>query len=102
MMMGSIMTEIAAAAAKPYAVCACSAFSFNRGCGINQIASVFTNVLAYFDWLLREASSQPSSCIKNQPFICPSDTGSYPIWPSACTSQHYVCIGGVPVLDVKF
>ena len=76
-------------------------FSFNRGCGINQIASVFTNVLAYFDWLIREAGSQPSTCIKNQPFVCPTDTGSYPIWPSACTSQQYVCINGVPVLDVK-
>lgn len=39
-------------------------FSFNRGCGANTIASIFTNVSAYSQWLLDTAETQPPSCIE--------------------------------------
>ena len=34
-------------------------FSQDRGCGTSQIASIFTKVYAYFQWLLENAGQQP-------------------------------------------
>ena len=43
-------------------------FSFNRGCGMNEIASVFTSISAYESWILDQADQQPLNCIEtNRP-----------------------------------
>ena len=40
-------------------------FSNDLGCGTNQIASIFTKVVAFFPWLLQNAGQQtPSLCWK--------------------------------------
>jgi len=43
-------------------------FSNDRGCGTNQVASIFTKLTAYFSWLLQNAGQQtPSQCWNPSP-----------------------------------